>query len=125
MHITLINAILAGATLATSIRAAGALRFHTLVRSYAASALFLGLFVAGLAFERNAPELYLLAATAIALKALIIPAVITRAADRAGMSMRLSSTLRPAPTYIVITVLITVVTAMALRSPFAAGADPE
>ncbi|MEY4744060.1 MAG: hypothetical protein RL272_5 [Candidatus Parcubacteria bacterium] len=125
MSITLLNAILAGATLAAAIRTAGSLRFYTLVRSYAASSLFLGMLVAGLGTVRHQPELYWLAAVAIALKAVVIPKVIIRAAEKAGMSLRLSSSLRPASTYLMILVIIGGMTAVAVRSPFVAGADPE
>ncbi len=125
MHITLVNMILAGATLAAAVRAAGAFRFHTLVRSYAISALSLGLLVVGLGIVRQRPELFALAAASIALKAFIIPRVVVRAAERSGMSMRLSSSLRPASTYLAILGIIAVTGFVALRSPFAAGADPE
>lgn len=125
MTISTINAILAGATLVAAIRTAGSFRFYTLVRSYAASALFLGLLVAGLGYARHEKELYLLAAFAIALKVFIIPRVIVRAARRAGMSMRLSSSLRPASTYLAMLVIVGAMTAVAVHSPFAAGADPE
>lgn len=125
MNISLINVIFAGIALAAAVRAAGAFRFPTLVRAYAVSALCLGLLIAGLATVRHQPELYLLAAFSIALKAVVIPSVVVRAATRAGMSMRLSSSLRPATTYLAVLTLVGIVTAIALRSPFAADADPE
>lgn len=124
MNIAILNAILAGAALAATVRAAGAFRFYTLVRAYAASALFLGLFVAGLGAARHQSELYGLAAVSIALKAVFIPWLLTRAAERAGMSMRLASSLKPASTYLVILALVAAVTAVMLNSPFAAGAEP-
>ena len=125
MNIATINIILAGAALASTIRAAGSFRFGTLVRAYAASALCLGLLTVGLGIVRNEPQLFLMATFSIALKAVIIPLIVIRAAERAGMSMRLSSSLRPASTYLVILALVATVTLAATRSPFAAGADPE
>ncbi|HTK05033.1 MAG TPA: NADH-quinone oxidoreductase subunit K [Candidatus Eisenbacteria bacterium] len=124
MQTQLIIAILAVATLAAAIRAAGAFRFYTLVRAYAASALFLGLLVACLGAARHQQELYWLAAIAILIKTVIIPRVIVSAAERTGMSMRLSSSLRPSSTYLMILVIVGIMTAVAVRSPFAAGADP-
>ncbi len=124
MSITLINAMLAGAALTATIRASGAFRLRTLVTSYAISALAIGLFVVGLGMMRNEPHLFWLAAASVILKAGIIPAVIVRAAERAGVAMRLSSSLRPATTYFTTFVLIAAVTFAAFHSPFAAGADP-
>jgi hydrogenase-4 component E len=121
MNISLLNALLVGAALAAAIRAAGAMRLHTLVRAYSASALFLGLFVVGLGIIRQQPELYWLAATAVILKVIIIPAVINRAAERSTMSMRLSSSLRPATTYLTVMALTAIIMFVALRSPFAAA----
>ena len=125
MFLTTLNAILAGAALAAAVRAAGSFRFRTLVRAYAASAFCLGLLVAGLGAVRHEPQMYWLAASSVALKAFIIPAVLVRAAERAGMAMRLSSVWRPATTYLAILALIAAVTVAVIRSPFAANADPE
>lgn len=125
MSITLYNLILAGAALAATVLAAGSFRLPTLVRAYAVTGLSLGLLIAGLAVDRRQPELFWLAAVSIALKALIIPWIVLRTAERAGMSMRLSSSLKPASTYLAVLALVAAVTAVTLRSPFAAGADPE
>ncbi len=125
MSIALLNAIFAAAALASAVAAAGAFRLRSLVRAYAAAALFLGLLIAGLGAARHEPQLYWLAAASIALKVVIIPLIMIRAAERAGMAMRLSSYLRPASTYLVILALVAGVTFAAIRSPFAAGADPK
>lgn len=119
-----LNAVLAGAMLVAAVRAAGALRLFSLMRAYAASALFLAGLVAGLGVVRHQPELYWLAAVSVALKVFLIPRLILGMAARAGMSMRLSSRFRPASTYLAILALIAVAATVALRSPFAAGADP-
>lgn len=125
LNIALITAVLAGAAMLAAIRAAGAFRFHALTRAYGASSLALALVAAGLGAARHEPRLYLIAGVSILLKAVVIPLVLTRAAERAGMNMRLPAFIRPATTYMIVMVLVALVAFAASRSPFAAGADPE
>lgn len=120
-----INAVFAGMALAAAFLASGSFRLPTLLRMYAASSLCLGLFIFGLGIVHGDAYFFLLAAISIALKTFIIPRVILRTARRTGMSMRLTSSLRPATTYLTVAALVIAVAYATASSPFAVDADPQ
>lgn len=121
---TSINTILAAGALAAAMLAAGTFRLPSLIRAYSLSSMCLGLFIVGLGIARNEPRFFWLAAISLAIKVIVIPWIILRAARGAGMRMRLSSFARPATSYILVTALVAAAALAAARSPFAADADP-
>jgi hydrogenase-4 component E len=101
----------------------GKFRLGQVVRYYALQSLCLAGLLISLAAAGDA-HLYFTAAGVVVFKVLLIPAIITTSARRSGVSGRLTSFVRPAPSYFVsgVTFLLAVVTGMAI-APALGGAD--
>lgn len=98
------------------------MRLPSLLRSYAFSSIALGGLALALAVEKQAVHLIVVATVVVAVKAFLVPFVITRMAERSGASMRLSSSLRPSASWFVGGLVFAFGVFLALRSPlFLAG----
>jgi hydrogenase-4 component E len=101
----------------------GKFRLGQIVRYYALQSLFLAGLLLILA-SAGEPHLYFTAIGVVIFKVLIIPAIITTGARRSGASGRLTSFVRPAPSYFVsgVTFLLAVAAAISI-APALAGVD--
>jgi len=77
------------------------MRLPSLLRFYALSSVALGGLAIGLALEGGGVHLIPVAVAVVAVKALLVPFVIKRMAERSGASLRLVSSLRPSASWFV------------------------
>lgn len=77
------------------------MRLPSLLRFYALSSVALGGLAMGLAFEGGVLHLIPVAVAVVAVKAFLVPSVISKMAERSDASLRLSSCLRPSASWFV------------------------
>jgi hydrogenase-4 component E len=97
------------------------MRLPSLLRSYAFSSVALGGLALALAFEKHAIHLVPVAVAVVAIKALLVPFVIKRMAERSQASLRLSSALRPAACWFVGGLVFASGILLAFQSPLLLG----
>lgn len=97
------------------------MRLPSLLRAYALSSVALGGLALGLAVEERAIHLIPVAVAVVAVKALLVPFVITRMAERSGASLRLSCVLRPAASWLVGGAVFAFGIYLAVHSPLLSG----
>lgn len=93
------------------------MRLPSLLRSYALSCVALGGLAIGLALDGGGLHLVPVAVAVVAVKALLVPFVIQRMAQRSGASLRLFSSLRPSASWFVGVVVFGLGIYLAFHSP--------
>lgn len=93
------------------------MRLPSLLRFYAFSSVALGGLAIGLALDGGGMHLIPVAVAVVAVKALLVPFVIQRMAERSGASMRLFSALRPSASWFVGMVVFGTGIYLAFQSP--------
>ena len=93
------------------------MRLPSLLRSYAFSSVALGGLALALSYEKQTMHLIPVAVAVVAIKAVLVPFVIQRMAERSGASLRLFSSLRPSASWFIGTLVFASGMYLAFQSP--------
>ena len=114
---------LGGAIVFAAILSLIGFRLPLVIRGYIFVSFFVGVLAIVLGQIHGIRELIFVGIAAILVKAIAVPMIISRTAERCGASMRLTSYIRPTPTYFVASLLLLVLIFAFRQSPFFADVN--